>query len=934
MFKNITAKVLIAATLLMNFAGVSFAADVDTDFILGTELTVVNSADEVLTPAEGDLLLISLLLDTDNFDSQLSDASGYVRITKDGNTVVTLESWSDEDVTNASIPLWDGADIDSTSEAESICGDAGANCPSGTYIVEVHLEHDLGGDVVLVDTDAALFTIGSSSSISIESFTITNDDGGDFDPASEGENENLSINYVLSSEPDTAWVTITDPFDLIVKSFNSDEISDEFVWDGDYLGDLVLPGEYEAELAIQKSGEDNIIVTEDFTVDYDDNGVADIEDFEISLNSFDPDDDDAVIEFENSEDAEIWVEILESDGDKIREFDDYDGNDFSENTNHVISWDGKDDDNDEVSSGTYTVRVITRNEYGVDLASDTIQVSSNSSSSSSSTSNSHISGIKLSPSKKFEPSEDDPLEIEWDVERDLDELLIFAVRGSEEIELFDEDNLDEENNLETEWDGTDDDGDYVDAGTWKIEFRSELNGLELEATKTITVDYDEPKITDAFLSKTKFDNDIDEFTYIVFKVSADAEITIEVLEDGDEDDEIVDDMDVEKNIWYAVEWDGDSFDYEDDLDIKITAQNLANDDVVDIEKLSVDLAPDGTITRANITNDFVDPVASERGEEVSIYYELDDDAEVSITIYKGENASGTKVIELLEDYDHEEGNYGLAWDGRDDDGDKLSSGKYSYKIVAKDGSKTDTEKGAFVVGSIGDIDGASGSSSGSSSFGSSNNGKVAPNVIVDGVSFFNGFGNSGYYSNGCAGFNDVDPNSPDCSAITWAQSAGVFEGYGDGSFKPNNSITRVDLLKVIFEGINANVPTIGYGSLGFSDVVAGEWYVKYISYGRSISVVKGDTGKNTFRPNDKVNRAETLKMVLETAKALNGYSINDCSDSYIDINSSQWYHDYVCVSKDLSLFDTHGSQTFGAGSAATRAEVAVLLHKLYLLGIL
>jgi flagellar hook assembly protein FlgD len=933
MFKKLTSKALIAVMILLNLSGVVLAVDVDTDFILGTELTIENSSNNVLDPDDGEFLSIELLLDEPNFDTQLADVSGYVIITNDDDTVATLETWTNDDINAVSISDWDGMTIDASAEAEAVCGDAGESCPSGVYALEVHIEHDLGGDIILVDDDEVSFSIGSDGTISILSFTVTNDDGGAFDPASEGENENLTISYELSEEPDTAWITITDEFDTIVKSSNSDEISDDFVWDGEYLDDLVVPGEYEVELAIQKSGEDNIFETETFTVDYNDSGVADISDFAIEPDSFDPDDEDTIIEFEQDDDADVWVEIYDDDGDKIREFDDYDGNDFDEDTFHTVLWDGEDDDGDEVSEGQYRVEVTTRNEFGVDFVYDTVEVDHNSSSSSSSDSNSHISGIDLNPSNEFEPAEDDPLEIEWDVERDLDELKIFAVRGSEEIELYDEDNLDEENNLETEWDGTDDDGDYVDAGTWKIEFRSEANGVELEATETITVDYDEPKISDVFLSKSKFDNDIDESTYVIFQINADAEVTIEVLEDGDEDDEIVEDMEVEKGLWYAVEWDGGNFDYDDDLDIKITAHNLANEDVVDIETISADLGADGTITRTNVTNDFIDPVIAEKDDDITLYYELDDDAEVSISIHKGENSTGSTVIELLDDYEHEEGQYGLVWDGTDEDGDQLSSGKYSYKIVASDGSKTDTEKGAFVIGNVGDIDGSS-SSGGSSSSSSSSNSGVAANVIIDGVSFVDGFGSSGYYDDGCAGFNDVDPDSDHCDAISWAENANIFEGYGDGSFKPNNAISRVELLKVVFEGMGIDVPETGYGDLGFSDVVAGEWYVKYISYARSISVASGDDNKSTFRPNDDVNRVEALKIVLETASVFNGYTISDCSYSYVDTSSSQWYHSYVCTSKSLGLFETYSSEIFSPGSAATRAEVASLLYRLDQVGVL
>ncbi len=125
------------------------------------------------------------------------------------------------------------------------------------------------------------------------------------------------------------------------------------------------------------------------------------------------------------------------------------------------------------------------------------------------------------------------------------------------------------------------------------------------------------------------------------------------------------------------------------------------------KKISVDLAEDDvSSSKTNVTHDYMEPVAESSGEKMTLFYELDDEADITVSIHKGTNGTGTKVIELVDDDEQDEGKHKITWDGRDDDNDKLSKGIYSYKITAKNGSNTETETGIFVIGSVGELDAA------------------------------------------------------------------------------------------------------------------------------------------------------------------------------------------------------------------------------------
>lgn len=770
--------------------------------------------------------------------------------------------------------------------------------------------------------------------VTLTEFTVVASNGGNLDPAPDAGDEDLEITYGFSAPMDGVNIKIENPYGDLVDQFFADTAklqNGTFIWNGREDNEIVEPGIYTVSLSAQKSGQDDIKESKTITVFYGDSKKANIDGLQVIPDSFDPDFEDAQIEFSIDEDAELTVEIRKkSNDDVIRVYTDYLDDDYDSDSDHEISWDGKNNAGDIVDQGDYYVIVIARNDYGVSVEKEDILVTNTSGSVKES--NAHIKDIDLSPSSKFNPAEDDELVIEFDIEKDLDELRIVAVKGSDEVELFDDEDVDEENNVEVTWDGTDDDGDYVSEGSWKILFKSQVGSTELLAQDSIKIEYEEPKIEEFLLSKNKIDNELDEFTYILFKVDQDAEITLEVLLDNDVDDEIEEDMAVEKDVWYAVEWDGDSYDYDDDIDIRILASNEANEDINDSEKVSLILDEDDVpSTRANVTNDYIEPVISDGNEALEIFFELDEDAEVTISIHKGKNTTSSKVIELVTEEEFEDGEHSLVWNGRDLYGNKLSKGFYTYKITSeKVGS--DTETGVFVIGDVGEIEGGSATDDDDDDV-KVVNGKISSNVVsVDGKDVDedepkqdNDDDDDDSLSGNCGGFWDVSSSYQYCDAIEWAKQQGIFSGYPDGSFKPNQAINRAEVLKSILKATGIGVDTSSYGNLGFSDVQAGAWYVPYLAKAKALGIIHGDKGKNTVRPADYVNRAELLKFVFESLEISTGYQVSSCQ-SFSDVSSGNWYYDYACAADQLNIY--YGDALYPE-TLISRGEVVQVLYILH-----
>lgn len=905
----------------------AFSAVVTKPFIETITLTVPGSAPTNFNPDNAEILNFIVDWDEAAYATYLNSSSGHIKIKQGANVIKTVKEWDTGGIYPTTPMTWDGKSIDSTPIAQAICGTVGDACPSGNYQVEVHMQASSGTDI-WTDNQADDFTIdlagtgGGDSSISISTFNVSPTSG--FDPSPLGDNENLEVEYNLTGAADQVIATFKDSsgksLDVLT---DTNTTSGTLAWDGEFAGRLIVPGSYTVELIATKAGELDVTSTKSFSVSYSDPEKPEITSFEVSPSSFDPDVDDTVISFRNEKDSYLTVEVQDASNNKVRDFSSFENQFYNDSEFHSIPWNGTDDGGTKVNIGTYKIVVIARSDYGV-VVKETTVVVDNSGGSAASSSNDHIEDISLSPSSTFEPAEDDELRIRYDVKRDLDRLQIFAVQGSEKIEIADDSDVDEDTNYEAFWDGTDDDGDFVDDGTWKITFESEDGGTSLTAIKSITVKYAKPIIDELEVSKTKFDNDLGEFTNIMFRVDSDAIVDVILMEGGREEDTLVEDMDVLEDEWYAVEWDGDNYDYSDDLDFKVVAKNIVNEDIYDTELISIDLAEDDvSSSKSNVTNDFITPVITDGDSSMLLSYELEDDADVTITIHKGQSSSGTKVIELLDIDDQAPGTHELLWDGKKESGSRLSDGFYTYKIVSRVVS-SDTETGLFVVGDVGDLDSSSGSSSSSSS---SSSGGISSNVVLNGG---DGGSTSGTFGS-CGGFSDVSSTSSYCDAIEWAEAEGIFDGYADGTFKPYQAINRAETVKVVMEGLGATIFPDDLTNLGFSDVQVGSWYMQYLRTGLFLGVFHGDGGKTTARPADTVNRAELLKIVFESAEVLSGFQLGTCTNNYLDVPTDAWYYQYACGANLYGLFD---GATLSPSALSTRGEVAEVLYRLHLVGVI
>ena len=115
-------------------------------------------------------------------------------------------------------------------------------------------------------------------------------------------------------------------------------------------------------------------------------------------------------------------------------------------------------------------------------------------------------------------------------------------------------------------------------------------------------------------------------------------------------------------------------------------------------------------------------------------------------------------------------------------------------------------------------------------------------------------------------FTDVSVNAWHAPYIKAAYDAGIIQGYDDGLFRPGQDVTRAEALKILLEATQIELVSTKR-ALVFSDVGLEDWFLPYISTAKDLGFVSGYEDKS-FRPNSSISRAEMSKIVVKVLEDL------------------------------------------------------------------
>jgi flagellar hook assembly protein FlgD len=560
------------------------------------------------------------------------------------------------------------------------------------------------------------------------------------------------------------------------------------------------------------------------------------------------------------------------------------------------------------------------------------------------------------------------------------------------------------------WDGRNDNGTIMSNGTYTAEvYASNSNGTAIDnASVTITSNgggsQTAPNITNLNVSPNPFDAE-EQNTSVSFNLDKSATVTVAIMDGNTLVRNLTSNSSLSAGS-HSYTWTGrdSNSNIVDDgtYTVRVTASNSAG---TDTESTTVTVDTDGSnggSCSGFTISHYANPSTFDPEEEnTTINFNLNRSAEVTIRIKDGSSTIRT----LINGTDYSSGSKQVSWNGRNSSGNYVSDKTYTYEILAytdncdlretgtvrvdRDGSNGDDDyeddwdstdedlirdlyvdnevfdptegerstvrfeltrradlivqvlDGTRVVKTLRDSDNQSAGDYSYTWDGRDSDGdRVNDRVYQFRVMADDGDDSDtdrayvevdtdgiiiGFPENSrCAGFRDVSKNSPFCKAIELMSARNIFDGYSDGTFRPYQKINRAETTKVVVLALDYDVNEGGSFGRLFPDTSSSAWYAPYLRTALDNDIIHGYPD-GRFRPSNTINRVELLKIFLEA----NGVSFSSCPQPFDDTpitRDTDWYMRYACFAKDNDLMNAEFSRNLYPAEAMTRGDVADLFY--------
>lgn len=168
-------------------------------------------------------------------------------------------------------------------------------------------------------------------------------------------------------------------------------------------------------------------------------------------------------------------------------------------------------------------------------------------------------------------------------------------------------------------------------------------------------------------------------------------------------------------------------------------------------------------------------------------------------------------------------------------------------------------------------------------------------------------------------FRDVLKKHPYYADIQKVYEAGFISGYADGSFRPNEKISRKHVAAILSR-LDVELTPVR-ASTAFSDVSTKNPYYESIQMLYRAGIIDGANGK--FNPDGLLTRAQLAKMFVNVFEL---QLVTGKDKSFLDVRATAWYAPYVTILASHSI--TSGSNgKFMPNEAVTRAHFAAFLGR-------
>ncbi len=171
--------------------------------------------------------------------------------------------------------------------------------------------------------------------------------------------------------------------------------------------------------------------------------------------------------------------------------------------------------------------------------------------------------------------------------------------------------------------------------------------------------------------------------------------------------------------------------------------------------------------------------------------------------------------------------------------------------------------------------------------------------------------------------------SDEITAIEGLAARKILNGYEDGTFQPDNTMTRSEFAATVVRSLGLTPAAVGV----FTDVALGEWYAGYVGTAYTYGIVTGRT-PTTFDPGGTITRQEAAVMVARAAKLcgmdteMDTAAIRDMLAQFVDyVQVADWARESLAFCYSADILD-QSALTIKPTAAITRSEIAQMIFNM------
>ncbi|MCX5749657.1 MAG: PorV/PorQ family protein [Candidatus Saganbacteria bacterium] len=172
-----------------------------------------------------------------------------------------------------------------------------------------------------------------------------------------------------------------------------------------------------------------------------------------------------------------------------------------------------------------------------------------------------------------------------------------------------------------------------------------------------------------------------------------------------------------------------------------------------------------------------------------------------------------------------------------------------------------------------------------------------------------------------ATFSDVTEDFWAVEPIEYTATAGIAEGYPDGTFQPNRILSRAELATLLVRTNGVDIKETIEKRI-FPDLNKSDWATRYVDAANEMGLVVGYPDK-TFKPDKNINRMEGVT-VASRFDSLDTPQVTE--KPYKDVSKKSWAANDIDAAKQKGLID-NSSIRFEPKRGLTRAEAVEILSK-------